>query len=128
MIVLDTSVIVDALRGNRNALDELKERYGAVPISTTAINVLELYSGAYRSSKPEANLRKVRELLEDMLILNIDDATYNIFGRLSAALKGKGTPVGDFDEVIAAITISNKAKLLTTDEGFKQIPELEVIP
>ena len=128
MIVLDTCIIVDALRGNMSVLDELKERYGAMPISTTTINVLELYSGAYRSSNPEANLRNVESFLEGMLILNIVDATYDIFGHLSAALKDMGTPMGDFDELIAAIALSYSSGILTTDEGFKKVPGLEVMP
>jgi len=127
MIVLDTCIIIDALRGNMSALDRLKEQYGAMPVSTTTINVLELYSGAYRSSNPEANLRNVESFLEGMLILNIVDATYDIFGHISAALKDMGTPIGDFDELVAAIALSHGGEILTTDEGFKQVPGLEVI-
>ncbi len=98
------------------------------PYPPTTINVLELYSGAYRSSNPEANLRNVESFLEGMLILNIVDATYDIFGHLSAALKDMGTPMGDFDELIAAIALSYSSGILTTDEGFKKVPGLEVMP
>ncbi|MGB9940070.1 PIN domain-containing protein [Methanosarcina sp.] len=50
MPVLDTSFIVDLLRGKNEALQKLDEMEAQeIPLSTTEINVLELYRGAYLS-------------------------------------------------------------------------------
>jgi hypothetical protein len=56
MPVLDTSFLVDLLRGRKKAailLAELEGR-GAI-LATTPITVLELYRGAFFSADPERN-------------------------------------------------------------------------
>jgi tRNA(fMet)-specific endonuclease VapC len=50
MLVLDTTILIDALRGRMTALRMIEEieESGEI-ICTTQINVLELYKGAYLS-------------------------------------------------------------------------------
>ena len=57
MIVLDTSFIVDLLRGKERAQEMLYclEKEGE-SICTTSINVLELYRGAFLSKRVNENL------------------------------------------------------------------------
>lgn len=61
MVVLDTSFLVDLIRKDSLPLEKLieLEESGEI-LSTTTINILELFKGVYRSSKfiDYANLRK----------------------------------------------------------------------
>ena len=128
MILIDTSVLIDALRKNQAALSTIAElEESGEALCTTQINVLELYKGAYSSTRSENGLDKVRKLLEALVILKIDADTYDMFGELSSELKRRGMFVGDFDELIAAIALSYDAAILSTDNHFQRIPGLEVI-
>lgn len=128
MLVLDTTILIDALRGKEAAkrkiieLEELKEA-----LFTTQINVLELYRGAYLSNKSEEGLEKIKNLLEAFSILSINDDVYEWFAALSYEMQARGESINDFDELIAAITMTNGAAIITRDEHFNRVPGLKVI-
>lgn len=91
------------------------------------MNALELYKGVYRSNKPTENLNEIMWVLEILSVLLIDVPVYTVFGALSASLKTKGRPIGEFDTVIAAIVHCYDDKLVTRDTHFHEVPGLEVI-
>ncbi|MDD3245570.1 MAG: type II toxin-antitoxin system VapC family toxin [Methanosarcina sp.] len=128
MPVLDTSFIVDLLRGKTEAHQKLAEMEAeGVSFSTTEINVLELYRGAYLSGKTHQNLEEIRKLLECFQVLELEESVYEVFASLSASLLSKGRVIGAFDELIAAIVLCYDEKIVTRDNHFKEVPELEVI-
>ena len=128
MPVLDTSFIVDLLRGKKEALQKLNEMEAKeIPLSTTEINVLELYRGAYLSRKTHQNLEEIKALLECFQVLEFEESAYEVFASLSANLLSKGRSIGAFDELIAATILCYDEKIVTRDNHFKEVPELEVI-
>jgi tRNA(fMet)-specific endonuclease VapC len=127
MPVAATSFIVDLMRRDRRAI----RRYAGfededTALATTAITAMELYKGAY-VSKNRDNLLKVRTILELFTLLPVDETVYEVFGRIAADLCLTGTPVGDFDEVIAAIVLCHDGEIITRDHHFEKIPGLTVI-
>jgi tRNA(fMet)-specific endonuclease VapC len=128
MPAFDTSFIVDLLRGNEEALKKLAEtEAGDITLSTTEINVLELYKGAYLSMKTPQNLEEIKEILKSFQVLEIEESVYEVFASLSANLLSRGRPIGVFDELIAAIILCHDGKIITRDNHFKEVPGLEVI-
>ena len=128
MIVIDTSVLIDALHGKQAALRKILElEETGETLCTTQINVLELYKGAYSPPRSETGLEKVKKLLEALVILNIDEDAYEMFGELSAELKRRGEAIGDFDELIASIALTHEAPIVSTDSHFQRVPGLTVI-
>lgn len=128
MLVLDTTILVDALHRKAAALRKIVElEETEETICTTQINVLELYKGAYLPTKSDEDLQKIKKLLDAFVVLHIDDDTYECFAALSAELKSRGEPISDFDELIAAITMTNGAAVVSTDNHFKRIPGLRLI-
>jgi hypothetical protein len=128
MIVIDTSVLIDALHGKQAALRKIQELEGTGETScTTQINVLELYKGVYNPTRSEKGLEKVKKLIEALVILNINEDVYEMFGELSAELKRRGEAMGDFDELIASIALTCEAALVSTDHHFQNVPGLTVI-
>ncbi len=127
MPVLDTSLIIDLIRHKPDALRALEtiEKEGLNP-ATTSITILELYRGAYLSASPEKNLREIEAITEHLVNENINDEIYSIFGALSARLREEGKPVGDFDELIAAIALGSDGEIVTRDHHFEDIPGLKV--
>jgi hypothetical protein len=127
MPLADTSFIVDLMRRDRGAL----QRYAGfekqkISLSTSAITAMELFKGAYVSGNT-SSLVKVRTILELFTILPVDETIYEAFGRISASLFITGNPIGDFDEVIAAIALCNDGEIITRDRHFEKIPHLRVI-
>jgi len=127
MPVADTSFLVDLMRRDSGALRRYSAYEGqGIALSTTAITAMELYKGAYISGNSN-NLHKVRTILELFTLLPVDETIYEAFGRVAAGLCLEGNPIGDFDEVIAAIALCNDGEIVTRDRHFEKIPELMVI-
>jgi tRNA(fMet)-specific endonuclease VapC len=128
MIVIDTSVLIDALHRKQAALRKIKELEDTgETLCTTQINVLELYKGVYSPCKSEAGLQKVKKLLDAFVILSIDEDVYDMFGELSSELRRRGDVIGNFDELIASIALINGAAIVSRDGHFRRIPGLEVV-
>ena len=128
MLVLDTTILIDALHGRKAALRKIVElEETGETICATQINVLELYKGAYFPAKSNEGIQKVRKILEAFVVLDINEDTYEWFAALSAELKSGGESISDFDELIAAITMTNGAAIVSKDNHFKRIPGLSVI-
>ena len=128
MIVIDTSVLIDALHGKQAALRKILElEETGETLCTTQINVLELYKGVYNPPRSKKGLERVKKLLEALVILSIDEDTYEMFGELSAELRRRGEAIGDFDELIASIALTHEAPIVSTDCHFQRVPGLIVI-
>lgn len=126
MIIIDTSVMIDALHRKDNAIRKILElEETGETLCTTQVNVLELYKGVYNPTKSEKGLKKVKALLDGFVILSIDGDAYDIFGELSAQLKRRGESIGDFDELIAAIALVHGASIVSTDGHFERVPGLK---
>jgi predicted nucleic acid-binding protein len=128
MPIVDSSFIIDLLRGNKGAHKKLAEMEAECsPLSTTIINVLELYRGAYLSRRTNQNLEETKKLLKSFQILKLEESDYEVFAFLSASLILRGKSIGEFDELIAAIALCNNEKIVTRDSHFKEVPGLDVI-
>lgn len=120
MICLDTSVLIDLLRGEQTVerrLDAIEQR-----IAVTYPTVCELYKGVYKSDDPERGEETVAELLDSLEILDADQTAGRKFGQLKQAYPHKG----EFDLMIASIVASADAPLLTRDSDFEDIDEIQV--
>ena len=96
-------------------------------ITTTPICVCELFAGAYRSKKKDLEIKKVKEFLSRMELLEFSTQACERIGRLRGELESGGTQVGDFDIMIAAIALAHSQPVLTRDvRHFQKIPGLAV--
>jgi len=128
MIVIDTSVLIDALHRKQAALRKILElEETGETLCTTQINVLELYKGVYSPIRSERGLQKVKKLLDAFVILSIDEDVYDMFGELSSELRRRGEAIGDFDELIASIALANGAVIVSGDTHFRRVPGLKAI-
>ena len=128
-ICLDTSVLIDNLRGKTQTVEFIKrlEEAGAT-LSTTTINSFELYYGAYRSRRREKNLTATRTLLTRLVILDLTDESSNKAGRILAYLEEEGDLIGFRDALIAAIAMNHETTLATSDiQDFSRVPDLQVL-
>jgi tRNA(fMet)-specific endonuclease VapC len=126
MVCLDTSVLVALIRKDQAAVDRLSaeaERNGVV--STTIINLCELYSGAYGSKEPQKELARVQELVSKLGLLELDAGAGRRYGELVNDPSLRREPIGDFDLIIASIALEQDEKLVTRNiKHFSRVPGL----
>ncbi len=73
MIVADTDVLIDAMRGRKPSAARIRAELGAGTLATTAITAFELRSGAKSKTAAES----VEALLEGVVILTLDERAAN---------------------------------------------------
>ena len=119
MTILDTDILVGLLKGTPNAIQKITslETQGD-SIATTIITAYELLKGAYLSHSYEENLAKVTDSISNMQILDLSFNACQEAAKIYKELKNKGSMVGEFDILIAAITRTNNEALVTRDEHF----------
>ena len=116
MILADTSVLIDLLRGGIKA--EKLEEYGE--IATCFPVQCELYKGAKIARNTEEGEKQVKKLLERLEELESGPKAAKKFSEL----RQKYSDINDFDLMIAGICLANNADLITQDKDFEKIEEL----
>ncbi|MFQ6061182.1 MAG: type II toxin-antitoxin system VapC family toxin [Thermoplasmata archaeon] len=128
MACLDTDILVAILCGEEDAATFIKkaEKSGEA-LSTTPINSIELYKGAFRSKHPEENIVAVERLLASLDLLSLGLRESKEVGCLIEELRSRGESIGDFDTVIAGIVRAHREVLVTRNiKHFQQVPGLPI--
>ncbi|HRG76424.1 MAG TPA: type II toxin-antitoxin system VapC family toxin [Leptospiraceae bacterium] len=125
--VLDTNVCINYLRGKSQLIADRLIKIPAANRIIPSIVKAELYHGAYKSTRPEENIKKVSDFLKLNSSLAFDDSAAQIFGRIRANLERKGITIGPYDLQIAAISIAHDCILVTHNTNeFSRIDELKI--
>ncbi len=121
MLIADSDVLIDGLRGRDPSRGRIAREIRAGSLATTSVNVFELLSGARSRNEAE----KVERLLGALTILPFDERTGRHAASLRRTLESAGTPIGTADYLIAAICIANSVALLTRNRNhFERVPDL----
>jgi tRNA(fMet)-specific endonuclease VapC len=116
--LLDTNTIIYAqyVGGRvRERLDEVSQRGRVV---TSVLVIAELFYGAAKSARPEANRRKVEEVIRAVEVVPITIGSAARFGALKQDLGIRGRVKADIDLHIAATAIEEGATLVTNDSAL----------
>lgn len=103
--LLDADICIYWLKGKTTVRTKV-ERVAPSDIAICVITATELYFGAYNSSKIEQNLKTAENFIQSITVLPLSNDTLKKFGQLKAELRRKGTPVADFDLLIASVAIA----------------------
>lgn len=126
-IALDTSVIVNHLRGKEES-ERILELQRTSHLATTIINAFELYHGAYRSRRFEANLNATKAFLSSVDVLYLDDNSAERSAEVLAKLQSAGKGIDPRDLFTGCISLENGYALLTLNRRhFDAIPGLLVL-
>jgi len=127
MVCLDTDLLVGLVRDDRDAVAAISALEDEnTPLSTTSITAYELLKGAQRSRESQRNLALVREVLENLHVMELDKGASEKAAALYQRLQEEGGVIGEFDILIAAICMSNQVPIITRDRHFSNIPGLQV--
>jgi len=124
--LLDTNIASYLIKGE---FPRLRDKLTKLPISDIGISVIteaELRFGVNR--KPGATRLKqaVDEFFLRVEILPWDSAAAQHYADLRGALEDAGTPMANFDMMIAAQALAAGATLVTHDRVFHRVKRLKI--
>ena len=114
-VLVDTNVIIYILNGNRELAENVHGRYTFLSV----ISELELLSFPKITPKEEF---VINSFISDMNVIGLNDDVKRETKRIRK-LYGLKLP----DSIIAATAVYLNCRLLTADQQFLKIPELDVI-
>ncbi len=121
--LLDTNIVIAIFAQESVVLDRL-DAANDVFLSTIALG--ELYYGARKSARAEANIARIDELAEATAVLGCDTVTAQRYGQIKSDLRSKGRPVPENDIWIAAVAMQHGLTLVSRDDHFAEITDLRV--
>ena len=121
--MLDTDSVSDALRGQGNVASRILEHRPS-ELCVSALTVAQLRYGADKRSSRRLH-RLIDTVTRSFEVVPFDEEAANQFGQTASKLASLGTPIGDFDALIAAhamtlglILVTNNLKHFTRVEGL----------
>jgi len=111
MILLDTDICIELLKGNKRILQR-RDQYDG-PVGVCFMTIAELYYGAEKSRDPSKNMDTIEKLLITLEIVHTDIAILKRFGMIKAHLQKQGEPIADADILIASATLEKAERLIT---------------
>jgi len=123
--VIDTSVLIDITNDRKEVITKLNEIKGKSVPQITLMTDFEFRYGL--KDKSEKNQMKLLEFLNEFIMINTTRATSVILTELKYKYDKLGVSLSLTDLMIAALTIENNYVLITRDNDFKKIEELNSI-
>lgn len=119
--LLDTNIVIAIFAKDASVIESLEETEEVyVPITVLG----ELFYGAQKSSRVEANISLINEFAESCSVVTCDTETALLYGNIKNNLRIKGRPIPENDIWIAAIAKRYAMTLVSRDDHFKEIDEL----
>lgn len=130
MKAVDTTFLIDLLKGNAGAIRKAREIDESGGAATTVVNILEITYGIYksRSLDHERLLSDAEKLFVKMEIFPLDVRATIEAGKVLGALSREGKTVDVLDGTIGVIALVNGCNTIVTRnvEHFSRIPNLKV--
>jgi predicted nucleic acid-binding protein len=123
MLVVDSSVLIEHLRGKRSATTFLRRHIGRGPVLVPALAAWELWKGAEKPREKEA----VYSLLTALTPDPFTPAMSQLAGELHLDHRRRGVERPAFDLLIASHALHHDAPLATLDRDYSSIAGLDVI-
>jgi len=124
--LLDTDICSAHLRQKGVVTNRFLQHTGGLFISTITLG--ELYTWTLRKSAPPKRLQGLRDMLNDVTVLDVTKDIAEKFGRLQAELFEVGSPAPGMDLMIAATAFVHNLTLVTHNrEDYANIPDLRIV-
>lgn len=123
MYLLDTNAVIAAMKGQQGMVTRIRAQRPQ-DVFVSAIVLHELYYGAFRSERTEANVDRVDALQFQTLDFDAEDARNA--GEIRAQLAASGSPIGPY-VLIAGQALSRELILVTRNlREFQRITALRI--
>ncbi len=126
-VLLDTNAYTAMMHGHSEVAAKVRQ---ANRLTLSTIVVGELLHGFYNGSQFETNLARLKAFLASPFVrlLPVTMTTADRFGRISTALRRRGTPLPTNDVWIAAHAMETGSDLLSADAHFEAVEGLAWVP
>lgn len=127
-MLLDTSFIIDLLRGRKTAVDKIKMlEADSLSTNISSPSIFELFVGISLTKKPSSEKKKIMDILLSWGTLTLDSECAALAGNIHGQLIKEGQPIDPEDSMIASIAIVNNETLLTKNtKHFSRVPDLKI--
>ena len=115
MFCIDTSILVEFLRGNKDVIEKFNG-LDSEDIFISPITLCELFQGAYLSKNPELKTQELNSFINSFSLLDFNKTICNEFGKQYAKLSKIGKMIPEFDLMIACFAKVNGLILVSKDE------------
>ena len=125
MKLLDTSFLIDLLRGNPNVQRVINEKDIFL---TTQINMYEVLTGLLYLKSSEEKILVAKEMFDSIRVLPLEDFGVIKAAEICANLTRKGEKIEDCDCLTAGITLSKGINIIVTKnvKHFEKIKGIKV--
>jgi predicted nucleic acid-binding protein len=124
ILLLDTTVLLDVLRGRQNRRSLLAELVAAGhTLSTAAVNISEVYAGMRQGEET-----RTEAFLSSLECYPITGAIARRAGSLKCTFSRKGRKVYLADMMVAATALEHGLALMTDNRKDFPIPEIGLYP
>ena len=121
--LLDTDSVSFALRGQGEVGARLRDARPS-DVCISALTLAELRYGADRKGSRKLH-RLIDTFVDAVAVMAFDAAAAAEFGRIGSLLADRGTPIGEFDALIAAHAVALRCTLVTNNiRHFSKVPGL----
>ena len=124
MYLIDTNIVIDALKSKRARLEFLQRLSQSEPLAFCSVIVAELYAG-FATAGEIAKARS--DLLDTIVYLATNESAAELAGSLQHQYKKKGIALALTDVMIAAVAIVGGHTLVTDNIKHFPMPELNII-
>ncbi len=127
MFLLDTNICIHLLNQADARVRSHFEKRSPMEIALCSVVKAELWFGAWRSTRADANLQRLRTFFAPLHSLPFDDRCAEHYGSIRADLAARGCPIGPNDLLIAATARAHEAVLVTNNtREFDRIAGLAI--
>lgn len=124
--LIDTDWATDYLKGVPLVVSRLQALVDQ-DLAISVISVAELYEGVYGSKNMESHLAGLRQFLERVVVVGLNETICQTFGRCRHQLRQRGELIDNFDLLIAATCLTHGFTLVTGNlRHYSRIPDLQV--
>ncbi|HLC69360.1 MAG TPA: type II toxin-antitoxin system VapC family toxin [Candidatus Bilamarchaeaceae archaeon] len=129
-IVLDTTILIDILNEQKEAIGKVEKLRETATLYTTAMNIYEVLRGVKLLERnQERYLHGLKILVQNVYVLPFNWETAEKASEIYAGLTKKGKNIDETDYMIAGCALSNGIETIVTrnERHFEEIGGLKVI-
>jgi tRNA(fMet)-specific endonuclease VapC len=125
--MLDTNTCIAIIKRRPDTITTKLTALAVEEVGISGIVAAELWYGVAFSQKKKQNETALKDFLDYVTELDWPFEAGKIYGRIRADLRGKGSPIGAMDLLIAAHALFLEAVLVTGNEReFQRVADLKI--